>query len=273
MLLGLDASYNPFSAHLTYCAIADLPLAERVAEMRKPEVRAAIIADKPEPRGLFVYEYARRFETLYALGTSPNYEPDAEDSVSALAKARSVSPDEVVYDMLLEDDGHALLLQALANYEDYNLDAVHAMLTHPNSVPALGDGGAHYGMICDSTYTTFMLTYWGRDRKAARIALPEIIRKMTSTPAAMLGMTDRGRIAVGMKADVNVIDFDKLTLRAPRMICDLPSNGRRLTQDADGYIATIVSGEVIMRNGQPTGALPGRMVKRPSLRPKASAAQ
>jgi len=265
VLLGLDASYNPFSAHPAYCAIADLPLEERVAEMRKPEVRAAIIADKPEPRGMFVYAVARRFETIYALGASPNYEPAPEDSVTAIAAARGVSPDEVVYDMLLEQDGHALLLQTAANYQENNLDAVHAMLTHPNSVPALGDGGAHYGMICDSTYTTFMLAYWGRDRKAARIALPEIVRKMTSKPAAMLGITDRGRIAPGLKADVNVIDFDKLTLHAPRMVRDLPSNGRRLTQDADGYLATIVSGEVIMRNGQPTGALPGRMVERTAL--------
>jgi N-acyl-D-aspartate/D-glutamate deacylase len=193
--------------------------------------------------------------------------------VAALAAARGVSPDEVIYDMLLEQDGHALLLQTAANYEDHNLDAVHAMLTHPNSVPALGDGGAHYGMICDSTYTTFMLAYWGRDRKAARIALPEIIRKMTSKPAAMLGITDRGRIAPGLKADVNVIDFDKLTLHAPRMVRDLPSNGRRLTQDADGYIATIVSGQVIMRNGQPTGALPGRMVERPSRAAQTLAAE
>jgi N-acyl-D-amino-acid deacylase len=272
MLLGLDASYNPFSAHPAYCAIADLPLVERVAKLRKPEVRAAIIADKPEPRGMFVYALARRFETIYALGSSPNYEPNAEDSVAAIADARGVSADEVVYDMLLEDDGHALLLQTLANYEDGNLDVVHALLTHPNSVPALGDGGAHYGMICDSTYTTFMLTYWGRDRKAARIALPEIVRKMTFVPATLLDMADRGRIAVGLKADVNVIDFDKLTLHAPRMIRDLPSNGRRLTQDADGYIATVVSGEVIMRQGQPTGALPGRMVERSSFRAPATVA-
>jgi N-acyl-D-amino-acid deacylase len=265
VLLGLDASYNSFSAHPAYVAIADLPLEERVAEMRKPEVRTAIIAGKAEPRGMFVYAVARRFETIYALGSSPNYEPSPEDSVAALAEARGVSPDEVVYDMLLEDEGHALLLQTAANYEENNLDAVHAMLTHPNTVPALGDGGAHYGMICDSTYTTFMLAYWGRDRPSARIALPEIIRKMTSKPAAMLGVTDRGRVAAGLKADVNVIDFDKLTLHAPRMVRDLPSNGRRLTQDASGYVATIVSGEVIMRDGEPTGALPGRMVERSAL--------
>jgi N-acyl-D-amino-acid deacylase len=274
MLLGLDASYNPFSAHLAYGRIADLPLAERVAEMRRPEVRAAILADTPEPKSMFVYSLARRFETIYELGYLPNYEPDAEDSVAAIAAARGVSSDEVVYDMLLGNDGRALLLQTLANYEDGNLDVVHALLTHPNSVPALGDGGAHYGMICDSTYTTFLLTYWGRDRKTARIALPEIVRKMTSVPATLLGMADRGRIAKGLKADLNIIDFEALKLHAPRMVRDLPSNGRRLTQDADGYIATIVSGEIIMRNGHPTGALPGRLVERSTVwMPQAAAAE
>jgi len=273
VLLGLDASYCPFSAHPTYAAMADLPLEEKVAEMRKPEVRAAILAEQPEARGMVFFSVARRFDTIYPLGASPNYEPDPSESVAAQAAARGLTPDEVVYDMLLEDDGHALLLQTAANYENKTLDDVREMLTHPNTVPALGDGGAHYGMICDSTYTTFMLAYWGRDRKRARIALPEIVRAMTSKAAAMLGITDRGRLAVGLKADVNVIDFDKLTLHAPRMVRDLPSNGRRLTQDADGYVATIVSGEVIMRDGVPTGALPGRMVERDALAAQPIAAE
>ncbi len=262
VLLGLDASYHPFAAHPAYLRIADLPLAERVAQMRKPEVRAAILADAPEPRGMVFFQVARAFDKIYPLGAAPNYEPDPATSIAAQASARGVSPDEVAYDLLLEDDGHALLLQTAANYENKSLDDVRAMLTHPNAVPALGDGGAHYGMICDSTYTTFMLAYWGRDRKSARIALPRIVNAMTAKPAAMLGITDRGRLAVGLKADVNVIDFDHLTLHAPQMVNDLPSGGKRLTQDADGYVATIVSGEVIMRDGRPTGALPGRMVER-----------
>jgi len=131
-------------------------------------------------------------------------------------------------------------------------------------VPALGDGGAHYGMICDSTYTTFMLSYWGRDRRQGRLPLPELVRAMTSRPAAMLGLGDRGRIAPCLKADLNVIDFDRLSLEAPRMVRDLPSGGRRLTQDATGYVATVVSGEAIQLDGQPTDALPGRMVERSS---------
>lgn len=274
ILLGLDASYNPFSAYPTYQAIAHLPLAERVAEMRKPQVRAAILADQPEEKGMVFFAAARNFEKIYALGDPPNYEPDPATSVAALARARQGStPEEIVYDMLLENDGHALLLQTAANYEDHTLDAVRDMLTHPNTVPALGDGGAHYGMICDSTYTTFMLTYWGRDRKEAPIALPEVVRAMTSKPAAMLGITDRGVIKPGKKADLNVIDLDRLALHAPTMVQDLPSGGRRLNQTADGYVATIVSGEVIMRDGVPTGALPGKMVERSAFAPRAMAAE
>ena len=273
VLLGLDASYHPFSAHPAYVEIADLPLAERVAEMRKPQVRAAILADKPEPRSMVFFKAARAYGKIYQLGAAPDYEPDASMSIKAQALARGVTPDEVAYDMLLEDDGHALLLHTAANYENKNLDAVRVMLTHPNTVPALGDGGAHYGMICDSTYTTFLLTHWGRDRKGERIDLPTIVNAMTARPAAVLGLKDRGRLAPGMKADVNVIDFDRLTLHAPRMVRDLPSNGRRLTQDAEGYVATIVSGEVIMRGGEPTGALPGRMVERSAMAPRLLAAE
>jgi N-acyl-D-aspartate/D-glutamate deacylase len=273
VLLGLDASYHPFAAHPAYLKIADLPLAERVAQMRRPEVRAAILADEPEPRGMVFFSVARAFEKIYPLGASPNYEPDPSQSIAAQARARGVTPDEVAYDLLLEDDGHALLLQTAANYENRSLDDVHAMLTHPNTVPALGDGGAHYGMICDSTYTTFMLAYWGRDRRSGRIGLPQIVNAMTAKPAAMLGITDRGRLAAGLKADVNVIDFDRLTLHAPRMVRDLPSGGKRLTQDADGYLATIVSGEVIMRGGEPTGALPGRMVERSAQAARSLAAE
>jgi N-acyl-D-amino-acid deacylase len=264
VLLGLDASYHPFSAHPSYLRIADLPLAARVAEMRRPEVRAAILADTPEPRGMLFYRLARAFSIIYPLGDPPNYEPDASTSLEAMAAARGVSPDALAYDLLLEQDGHALLLQTIANYTDRNLEAAREMLIDPATVPALGDGGAHYGMICDSTYTTFMLGYWGRDRRSGRIPLAELVRGLTAKPAALLGLADRGRIATGMKADLNVIDFDRLSLRAPRMVCDLPSGGRRLTQDATGYVATIVSGEAILRDGAPTAALPGRMVKRSS---------
>ena len=264
VLLGLDASYHPFSAHPAYLRIADLPLAARVAEMRRPEVRAAILADTPEPRGMLFYRLARAFSIIYPLGDPPNYEPDASTSLEAMAAARGVSADALAYDLLLEQDGHALLLQTIANYSDRNLEAAREMLVDPATAPALGDGGAHYGMICDSTYTTFMLSFWGRDRRSGRIPLAELVRGLTAKPAALLGLADRGQIATGMKADLNVIDFDRLSLKAPRMVRDLPSGGRRLTQDASGYVATLVSGEAIQRDGAPTQALPGRMVERSS---------
>jgi N-acyl-D-aspartate/D-glutamate deacylase len=273
VLLGLDASYHPFAAHPAYLRIAHLPLAQRVAEMRKPDVRAAILADTPQPRGTVFFRLARVYRTIYPLGDHPDYEPDASQSIAAQAAAQGRTPDEVAYDLLLEDEGRALLLQTIANYVEQDLEAVRAMLTAPCTVPALGDGGAHYGMICDSTYTTFLLAYWGRDRHRGLIPLPQIVRSMTLAPAAMLGLTDRGRLAPGLKADLNVIDFEALTLHAPRMVRDLPSGGRRLTQDADGYVATIVSGQVIARNGQPTGALPGRLVRRSAhLQPASVAA-
>ena len=273
VLLGLDASYHPFSAHPAYLRIADLPLAARVAEMRRPEVRAAILADTPEPRGMLFYRLARAFDIVYPLGDPPNYEPDPSTSLAAIAAARGVTPDEIAYDLLLEEDGRALLLQTIANYADRNLEAAREMLVDPATVPALGDGGAHYGMICDSTYTTFMLSYWGRDRAKGRLPLPELVRAMTSKPAAMLGLADRGRIAPRLKADLNVIDFDRMALKAPRMVRDLPSGGRRLTQDATGYVATFVSGEAIQRDGKATDARPGRMVERSSRDAPALAAE
>jgi len=274
VLLGLNASYHPFSAYPSYVKIADLPLAERVAEMRKPEVRAEILADKPDERGMIFFAVARAFDKIYALGDPPNYEPDPSTSVAAIAKSKQgFTPEEIAYDMLLENEGHALLLVTAANYENQSLDDVLTMLRHPNAVAALGDGGAHYGMICDSTYTTFMLTHWARDRQGERLALPEVVRALTSRPAAMLGIHDRGMLAVGMKADLNVIDLERLSLHPPRIVNDLPSDGRRLMQDASGYVATIVSGEVIMREGEPTGALPGRMVERSAMSPMAIAAE
>jgi N-acyl-D-aspartate/D-glutamate deacylase len=264
VLLGLDASYHPFSAHPAYLRIAGLPLEARVAQMRKPEVRAAILADAPAPRGMLFYKLARVFEIIYPLGDPPNYEPEAATCIAAMAAARGVSADEVAYDLLLENDGRALLLQTVANYADRNLDAAREMLIDPATVPALGDGGAHYGMICDSTYTTFMLTYWGRDRRRGRVPLPELVRAMTAKPAAMLGLADRGLIAPGLKADLNVIDFERLSLGAPRAVRDLPAGGRRLTQDATGYVASFVGGEAIRRDGAATDARPGRMVERSS---------
>lgn len=260
ILLGLDLTYNPLALHPAYRKIARLPLDERVAHMRRPEVRAAILADSPAAHDMIYFQFARDFEHMYELGDPPNYEPPPGSSIASRARRAGISPDELAYDLMLERDGHAILSIAATNYEEENFDAIESMLRHPDAVPALGDGGAHYGVICDASYPTFMLAYWGRDRDGERLPLGQLVHMLTEKPARMMCFTDRGIIAPGYKADINLIDFDRLRLHSPRMVRDLPGGGRRIMQGADGYRATIVSGETIAENGQPTGALPGRLV-------------
>ena len=182
-------------------------------------------------------------------------------SILARAQARGVSPMEEAYDRLLDDDGHAILLGAMANFENNSLDTVGELMRRDDVVLGLGDGGAHYGMICDSSFPTYLLAHWARDRKSGRLDVPEAIRELTSVPARVAGLSDRGRIAVGYKADLNVIDHAALRLHKPVIARDLPAGGRRLDQTADGYVATIVSGEIIAENGVPTDARPGKLVR------------
>jgi N-acyl-D-amino-acid deacylase len=261
LVIGLELTGNPFVFYPSYREIADLPLAERVAEMRKPEVRARILADKPAGDGHPLLYLAQAWEWIFPLADDPIYEPDASTSVAARARARGVTPMEEAYDRLLDDDGHAMLLVAMANFENNSLDTVGRLIRRDDVVLGLGDGGAHYGMICDASYPTFLLAHWARDRKANKLSVPEAVRMMTSVPAKVAGLADRGRIAVGYKADLNVIDHAALRLHKPVITHDLPAGGRRLDQTADGYIATVVSGEVIAENGVPTSARPGRLVR------------
>ena len=261
LVLGLDLSGNPFVMYPSYRAIADLPLAERVAEMRKPEVRQRILNDTPAADGHPLMFAAQAFRYMYPLGDPPNYEPSPQDSIEARAAAHGVSPLEEAYDRLLDDDGHAMLLVTLANFRDGSLDTVAELIQRDDVVLGLGDGGAHYGMICDASFPTYLLTHWVRDRASGRLGLPEVIRELTSVPARIAGLADRGRIAVGYKADLNVIDADALRLHRPVVVSDLPAGGRRLDQTADGYVATVVSGEVIAENGVPTSARPGRLIR------------
>ncbi|MBS9532830.1 amidohydrolase family protein [Mycobacterium sp. M1] len=262
LIVGLDCSINPFVLYPSYREIAGLPLAERVALMRKPEVRQRILADKPSivPANPIVY-LAQSWDWLFPLGDDADYEPDASQSIAARARARGVSPAEEAYDRLLDDDGHAILLDALANFQDNSLDTVGALLRRDDVILGLGDGGAHYGMICDSSYPTYFLTHWTRDRAAGRLSVPAAVRELTSVPARVAGLLDRGRISVGYKADLNVIDHAGLRLHKPVVVYDLPAGGRRLDQTADGYVATIVSGEIIAENGKPTAARPGKLVR------------
>ncbi|WP_304116587.1 amidohydrolase family protein [Mycolicibacterium bacteremicum] len=261
LVLGLELSGNPFVMYPSYREIADLPLAERVAEMRKPHVRERILADRPASDGHPLMFAAQAWDYMYPLGDPPNYESAPHDSIGARARARDVSPLEEAYDRLLDDDGHAMLLVTLANFRDHSLDTVAELIQRDDVVLGLGDGGAHYGMICDASFPTYMLTHWVRDRPTGRLPLPRVIQELTSVPARIAGMADRGRLAVGYKADVNILDAEAMRLHRPTVKADLPAGGRRLDQAAEGYVATIVSGEVIAENGVPTQSRPGRLVR------------
>lgn len=260
LVIGLELTANPFVLYPSYQRIADLPLAERVAQMRRPEVRAEILADRPGEGHPFMY-FAQSWEWMFPMTDPADYEPPAHESILARAKARGVSPLEEAYDRLLDDDGHAMMLVALANFENNSLDTVGELMRRDDVVLGLGDGGAHYGMICDASYPTFVLAHWARDRATGRLSVTEAVRQLTSVPARVAGLADRGRIAVGYKADLNVIDHRRLTLHKPTIAHDLPGGGRRLDQSADGYVATIVSGEIIAEGGVPTAARPGALIR------------
>ncbi|MDX1871703.1 amidohydrolase family protein [Mycolicibacterium sp. 120266] len=261
LVIGLQLSGNPFITYPSYRAIEGLPLAERVAEMRKPEVRERILNDTPADDGHPLMFAVQAWDYIFPLGDPPNYEPDPSDSIAARAAARGVSALEEAYDRLLDDDGHAMLLVTLANFRDGSLDTVADLIRRDDVVLGLGDGGAHYGMICDASFPTYMLTHWVRDRATGRLGVAEAVRELTTVPARVAGLADRGRIAIGYKADLNVIDHQALRLHKPTVAHDLPAGGRRLDQTADGYVATIVSGEIIAERGVPTAARPGKLIR------------
>ncbi|QUR66197.1 N-acyl-D-amino-acid deacylase family protein [Mycobacterium spongiae] len=260
LIIGLQLTANPFVLYPSYREIAHLPLAERVAEMRKPEVRARILADKPGDGHPILY-VAQAWDWIFPLDDDPQYEPDPSTSIGARARARGVSPMEEAYDRLLDNEGQAMLLVATSNLENNSLDTVGQLLHREDVVLGLGDGGAHYGMICDASYSTFFLAHWARDRKSGQFTVAEAIRELTSVPARVAGLGDRGRIATGYKADLNIIDHAALRLHKPVITYDLPAGGRRLDQSAEGYIATLVSGQIIAENGVPTPARPGKLVR------------
>jgi N-acyl-D-aspartate/D-glutamate deacylase len=260
LIAGLELSVHPFSLSPSYQKIAHLPLAERVAAMRDPRMRAALLSETPDPGHPF-NSLARNWKWMFPLNDPPDYAPPASASIAAQAQARGCAPEEIVYDRFLETDGKGLLLAALGNYEDGSLASAHTMLTHKDCIPALGDGGAHYGAICDASYSTFLLAHWARDATADRIPLAQAVAMLTDKSARAVGLADRGLLRPGYKADLNVIDLARLALRIPTIAHDLPGGGRRLDQAASGYDATIVSGQVIRRFDAPTDALPGRLVR------------
>ncbi len=260
--LGLECTFNPFVSRGAYREIADLPLDERVKRMRDPEVRRKILSQVRDHKSNLMQQVTGAFDKMYRLGDPPNYEPSEADSILSIAKREGREPQEVAYDMLLERDGHELIYLPFTNYTDRNHEVILEMLRDEQSLFGLGDGGAHCGLICDATIPTYLLTHWVRDRKRGdRLPLEWIIKRQTRDNANFFGLHDRGVLAPGMKADVNLIDMDRLTLRPPHIVHDLPAGGRRLVQEADGYLATIQSGAVTFEEGTHTGALPGKLVR------------
>jgi N-acyl-D-aspartate/D-glutamate deacylase len=267
MLLGL-ASYHGLMRRPTFRALEDsLPLDQLAQELRKPEVKAAILAESDLPA-----DPKRQFETLtdstpymfdriFVMGDPPDYEPTGDKSIAGIAATTGKDPWEVLYDQIASG---TLLLGAFLNYGEGSHDALREMISHEGTVIGLSDGGAHVKMICDASMPTFMLTHWARDRsRGEKLTLETVIAKQAAGTAAAVGLGDRGTLEVGKKADINVIDLERLTLHAPRSVADLPAGGRRILQDATGYEATIVSGVVTRRHDRDTGARPGRLVRGP----------
>ena len=268
MLFGFEG-YHAFTHRPTFRRLkAELGPGELVAKLADPAVREAILSetDLPaQPLPLFDSLFAfiqHSAATMYAIGDPPDYEPTPDRTVAAIAQQRGQDPLAAMYDLMLESDGTAVLMLPFFNYVEGNHDAIHEMLSHRAAISGLSDGGAHCGLICDASLPTFMLTHWVRDRhRGARFPLEYVVRKQTLDTATLFGLSDRGVLAKGKKADVNVIDMEALTLGVPKMAYDLPAGGRRLIQGARGYEATVVSGVVTRRHGVDTGARPGQLLR------------
>jgi N-acyl-D-aspartate/D-glutamate deacylase len=263
LLLGLQCTLHPLMTNPVYREIAPLPLDEQATTLADPgfkeRVLAAASGERAEGKvgGRLIAAFGRMFE----LGDPPDYEPDPGSSIAARAAREGRDPLDLAYDVLASDGGRTFLYLPSLNWVDGNLDAVGEMLAHPHTVPGLSDGGAHVGTICDASFPTTLLAYWGRDRERGRLDLPFLVQRHTRDTARTVGMLDRGVLAAGYRADVNLIDFGGLRLHRPEMRHDLPAGGRRLVQTAEGYVATIVAGEVTYEQGEPTDALPGRLVR------------
>jgi N-acyl-D-aspartate/D-glutamate deacylase len=269
LLLGLELSRNPFQTHPSYKAIAKLPLQEKIARLHDPAVRAAILGESASHTDDPLF-FRPNYDRMFLLGDPPDYEQPPEKTLGARAKREGRKPEELAYDAMLEQNGRGMLYVPFANYADGNLDAVREMLLDPHSVPGLSDGGAHCGIICDASFPTYLLSHWTRDRtRGERLSIPFVVASQARKTALSVGLKDRGAIGAGYKADLNVIDYDRLNLRPPEVHYDLPMGGRRLLQPIDGYDATIVSGIITQRGGQPTGARPGRLVRGVRPDPKA----
>ena len=278
VLFGLELTVNPFSSHPSYRAIKDLPLAERVARLRDPGFRARLLAEEAENARAPGLSPARAWDRIYPMGEdNPDYEPTPDHSIAAMAAERGADPYALALDQMLdggEGDGRGMLYLPLLNYAQNSLDPAYQMLRHDCVVPGLSDGGAHVGMICDGSFPTTNLVHWTRDRtRGPKLPLEHMVKAQCRDTAETVGLYDRGLIAPGYRADLNVIDYGRLKLKAPSVAHDLPTGGRRLIQRAEGYVATIVAGQVTYRDGEPTDALPGRLLRGAQSAPAAMAAE
>jgi N-acyl-D-aspartate/D-glutamate deacylase len=264
MLLGFQTSLNPFQAHPTYMKFANLEFAHRVAALRLPENRAALLRETTTFTGQFNLAVASGFAKMFPLGDPPDYEPTPDKSIAAIAQRQGRSADEVCLDYLLKDEGREMLYYPLQNYAAGDFEVLREMLEAQCTVLSLSDGGAHCGLICDASTPSYILTHWVRDRtRGPRLELEQAVKYQTRDTALTYGLADRGLLKAGFKADANVIDIDNMRLHPPYMVDDLPANGRRLMQKADGYLATIIAGATSWRNSEPTGAMPGKLIRGP----------
>jgi N-acyl-D-aspartate/D-glutamate deacylase len=268
VLIGLQATANPFMFCPSYRQLHSLAHGERLARLRDANVRRRLLEEhaRSTPSGFAAILHSG-YDRMYPLTDPPNYEPTPQDSVAGLAAAVGAAPDEVLYDLLLDDHGARLLYIPLMNYARGDLEDVRAMLTSPNALFGLSDAGAHCNSICDGSFPTTAITHWTRDRtRGEQLPLEHVVHHQTQRTATHVGWTDRGVVAPGYLADINVIDLDRLSLHPPQLIADLPAGGTRLMQRADGYVATIKRGEVIVDDGTLTGARPGRLQRGPQQR-------
>ena len=263
ILLGLTTTLSPFTTRPSFTEVAHLPLDERVLAMADPGRKARILAE-PTGKGFgTMFRLMDEGRKIWLMTDPPNYEPNPEDSLNAQAIARGLDPWSYIYDVLLQNNGRSLLYTPFANYAQNNLDCCRDMILHKDTVMGLGDGGAHVGTICDASFITSLITHWGRDRvRGEKIDLPTLIKCQSRDTARAVDLTDRGTLEPGMKADVNIIDFENLSVRLPEIVNDLPAGGARLQQRADGYLMTIVNGEPTYIDGEETDSLPGRLVRK-----------